>query len=179
MVAFGDRLWTALGYGFVPRHHAGLDIKACPSPEACRSCLRAQTFVVMCLTGQVIFQSEHVVIFPSSVHKLYRAWTNNGWACENFCRAHNFSEPGHVNLMLIVMPCSTWTIVDQGPISLTFFPSQFKFDWNFVSLSSLFLWNDRYKILYIARQLCCRGMCKNLLRSDGQQRNYGKRLMIC
>ena len=26
----------------------------------------------------------------------------------------------------------------------------------------------------MARQLCCRGMCKNLLRSDGQQRNYGK-----
>ena len=26
----------------------------------------------------------------------------------------------------------------------------------------------------MARQLCCRGMCKNLLRSDGQQRNYSK-----
>ena len=26
----------------------------------------------------------------------------------------------------------------------------------------------------MARQLCCRGMCKNLLRSDGQQRNYDK-----
>ena len=26
----------------------------------------------------------------------------------------------------------------------------------------------------MARQLCCRGMCKNLLRSDGQQRSYGK-----
>ena len=28
--------------------------------------------------------------------------------------------------------------------------------------------------MYMARQLCCRGMCKNLLRSDGQQRNYNK-----
>ena len=26
----------------------------------------------------------------------------------------------------------------------------------------------------MARKLCCRGMCKNLLRSDGQQRNYSK-----
>ena len=26
----------------------------------------------------------------------------------------------------------------------------------------------------MARQLCCRGMCKNLLRSDGQQQSYGK-----
>ena len=28
--------------------------------------------------------------------------------------------------------------------------------------------------LYMARQLCCCGMCKNLLWSDGQQRNYSK-----
>ena len=76
--------------------------------------------------------------FPSSVHKLYRACTNIGWAYENFCRAHNFLEPGHVNQMLNVKPCSTWTIVDQGPISLTFIPPQFKFDGNFVSLSYLF-----------------------------------------
>ena len=26
----------------------------------------------------------------------------------------------------------------------------------------------------MARQLCCRGMCRNLLRSDGQQQSYGK-----
>ena len=26
----------------------------------------------------------------------------------------------------------------------------------------------------MARQLCCRGMCKNLSRSEGQQRNYNK-----
>ena len=28
--------------------------------------------------------------------------------------------------------------------------------------------------LYMARRLCCCGMCKNLLWSDGQQRNYSK-----
>ena len=61
-----------------------------------------------------------------------------------------------------------------GPVSLTVFPSQFQFDGNFVSLSSRFWYSDRYKILYMARQLCCRGMCKNLLRSDSQQRNYSK-----
>ena len=63
---------------------------------------------------------------------------------------------------------------DQGPVSLTFFPSQFKFDENFVLLSPRLHYRDRYKILYMARQLCCRGMCKNLLPSDGQQRSYGK-----
>ena len=62
----------------------------------------------------------------------------------------------------------------QGPISLTVFPSQFQFDGNFVSLSSRFWYSDHYKILYMARQLCCRGMCKNLLWSDSQQRNYSK-----
>ena len=31
-----------------------------------------------------------------------------------------------------------------------------------------------YKILYMARQLCCHGMCKNSLQFDGQQRNYTK-----
>ena len=61
-----------------------------------------------------------------------------------------------------------------GPVSLTVFPSQFKFDGNFVSISPRLHNRDRYKILYMARQLCCRGMCKNLLRSDGQQRSYGK-----
>ena len=35
-------------------------------PGACRSCSRAhKTFVVTCPTGQVIFQSWHVLIFPA------------------------------------------------------------------------------------------------------------------
>ena len=49
-----------------------------------------------------------------------------------------------------------------GPVSLTVFLSQFKFYGNYVSLSSRFQYSDRYKILYMARQLCCRGMCQNL-----------------
>ena len=31
--------------------------------------------------------------FPSSIHKLYRACTNIGWAHKNFCRTCKFSEP--------------------------------------------------------------------------------------
>ena len=65
-------------------------------------------------------------------------------------------------------------IIEQGPISLTVFPSQFKFNGNFVALSPRFWYSDRYKILYMAWQLCCHGMCKTLLRSDGQQRNYSQ-----
>ena len=61
-----------------------------------------------------------------------------------------------------------------GPVSLKVFPSQFKFDGNSISPWHRFHYGDRYKILYMARQLSCRGMCKNLLRSDRQQRNYGK-----
>ena len=34
---------------------------------------------------------------------------------------------------------------------------------NFILLSSKFYWSDCYKILHMPRQLCCRGMCKNLL----------------
>ena len=62
----------------------------------------------------------------------------------------------------------------QGPISLTLFPSRFKFDGTFVSLYPRFWYSDRYKLLYMARQLSCHGICKNLLQSDGQQRNYSK-----
>ena len=61
-----------------------------------------------------------------------------------------------------------WIHHDTEMFSLTVFPSQFKFDGNYVSLSSRFQCSDRYKLLYMARQLCCRGMCKTLLRSDGQ-----------
>ena len=41
---------------------------------------------------------------------------------------------------------------DLGTVSLTAFPSQFKFDGNFVSLSSRCSYSNRYKILYITRQ---------------------------
>ena len=60
--------------------------------------------------------------------------------------------------------------MELGPVSLTGFPSQFKFDGNIFSLSPRFEYSDCYKILCMAWQLCCHGMCKNLLRSDGQQR---------
>ena len=55
-----------------------------------------------------------------------------------------------------------------GPRFTNAFPSQFKFDGNFVSHLPRFWYGDRYKILYMSRQLHCRGMCKNVSRSDGQ-----------
>ena len=42
-----------------------------------------------------------------------------------------------------------------------FFQPRFKFDGNFVSFSARFKHSDRYKSLCMARQLSCRGMCKN------------------
>ena len=45
-----------------------------------------------------------------------------------------------------------WSLVI---FTLTGFPSQFKFDGNFDSLSRRFWYSDRYKLLYMARQLCC------------------------
>ena len=63
----------------------------------------------------------------------------------------------------------------QGPASLTVFPSQFKFDGNFVPISPRFLiqwsqpkfcmWHDSVAVVECA---------KKLLRSDGQQWNYSK-----
>ena len=62
----------------------------------------------------------------------------------------------------------------SGPRFTNSFSIAIQIDGNFVSLSSRLLYSDPYKIFYKARQLCCRGTCKNLLRSDGEQRNYSK-----
>ena len=58
--------------------------------------------------------------------------------------------------------------------SLTVFPTQFTFCGNFISLPPRFYHSDCYTNLYMARQLCCRGMCKKLLRPGRQQWNYSK-----
>ena len=69
----------------------GLDIKACPGhvdlvPGHINFCDYvpdwASDFSVWACT-----------YFPSTVHKLYRACTNIGWAHENFCRARKFLKP--------------------------------------------------------------------------------------
>ena len=91
------------------------------------------------------------------------------------CHLFNHIVPGWFTGTVIVSEIiQSMDKIDLGPVSLTVSPSQFKFDGNSISLSPRFLYSDCYKILYMARQLCCRGMCKILLRSDGQQRNYGK-----
>ena len=87
-----------------------------------------------------------------------------------------FSSDKQVHYIVHVIPCGSthgW-MVSSGPVSQTGFPSQFKFDVNFVSLQPQFLIGDLYKISYMTRQLWCRGMCKKLLWSDCQQRNYSK-----
>ena len=84
-------------------------------------------------------------------------WTNEGLCYLSSCHL--------LGCLYEIWLC---TICALGPISLTFFPSQFKFDGNFVSLSFQFIYSNRYKILYMVRQLSSRGMCKNLLWSDGQ-----------
>ena len=49
---------------------------------------------------------------------------------------------------------------------------QIRWKFRFTLISNLIEWS--LKKLYIVRQLCCRGMCRNLSRSDGQQRNNSK-----
>ena len=43
------------------------------------------------------------------------------------------------------------------------FPSQFKFDENFIFLSSKFYSSDPYNILNMTQQLCCYGMCQKFV----------------
>ena len=50
----------------------------------------------------------------------------------------------------------------------------FHFGGNFISLSSQFWYHGRYQILYMTGTHSCRGMCKSLLLSNGQQWNYSK-----
>ena len=66
-----------------------------------------------------------------------------------------------------------WLLVadeHQGPVSLTVFHR----DSNSMEISFYSHLDYRKKNLYMSRQLCCRGMCKNLLQSHGQQQNYSK-----
>ena len=49
---------------------------------------------------------------------------------------------------------------------------QIRWKFRFTLTSTPLPWS--LQTLYMARQLCCRGMSKNLLRSDGQQRSHGK-----
>ena len=56
------------------------------------------------------FFSQGMYFFPSSIHKLYRACTNIGWAHEHFCRALQFQNhmpDGHVDQMLNAKPCNS------------------------------------------------------------------------
>ena len=58
-----------------------------------------------------------------------------------------------------------WFGLVLGPISLTNFPSRFKFDDNFIYLQFDCWWLYRHKILHMSRQHSCRAMYKMLQRS--------------
>ena len=56
----------------------------------------------------------------------------------------------------------------------TIFPSYFKFDGNLIPLPFKWHFIDRYEVLNITRQLCCRDMCKIFLRNGTLQWSYTK-----
>ena len=67
-----------------------------------------------------------------------------------------------------------WSTICSGARFTNGFSIAIRIRWKFrFTLTSILIqWS--LQNLYMARQLCCRGMCKNLLRSDGQQQSYGK-----
>ena len=125
-------------------------------------------------TWKVTYTSLHIGFICVDIHR--RSRNTQSWSTRKSIASFLPTQIHVTTSSDITTTC--YTVIDtkvaQGPVSLTVFPSQFKFDGNFVSISPRLHYRDRYKILYMARQLCCRGMCKNLLRSDGQQRSYGK-----
>ena len=54
------------------------------------------------------------------------------------------------------------------------FPIAIQIAGNFVLLSPILQLRDLYQILHMTRELGCRGICKHLKRSDGQNFNYSK-----
>ena len=116
--------------------------------------------------------AQHFMIFTSFVQNIEIVLLGLDYALF-------FHSCCHVIIFLIAMEKPLVKrdpdILCQGPVSLKVFPSQLKkIDGNFVSLSPRFKYSDCYGILYMVRQMCCRGMCKYLFRSDDQQRNYSK-----
>ena len=79
--------------GFTKGDVQGLTLRHARMPGACKSCPRAHKLLWLRVRqGKWCFNLAGL-FFPSSIHKLYRACTNIGWAGEHFCRAHKFSEP--------------------------------------------------------------------------------------
>ena len=69
----------------------GSTLKPARMPGACRSHPRAHKFCGYVPDWASDFLVRACTYFPSSIHKLYRACTNIGWARDNFCKYVNLS----------------------------------------------------------------------------------------
>ena len=85
--------------------------------------------------------------------------------CDNFTKTSEITRISLEITLAVFWYC-------QGPISLKNFNTiqmWWKFHFALTQIQS-----DRYKILHMTRQLCCRGMCKILLRSGDHWLNNSK-----
>ena len=120
--------------------------------------------------------------FSSSIHKLYRACTNIGWAHENFSKAHKSLEP-HARWACNVKPCdvkrhgwklitlehSCWDNRDMSPganplsesmLNIVNFTLRENLQWNVNGNSYIFIQENAFKnfvcrIAAILSQLQC------------------------
>ena len=79
-----------IDYQHLLRQYQDSTLRRAHMPRACRSCPRFSDYVPDWASDFSVWACTN---FPSSMHKLYRASTNIGWARENFCRACTFFEP--------------------------------------------------------------------------------------
>ena len=82
------------------------------------------------------------------------------WFCGKLWRAGTSNYTPQVLWDVIACPCPSYLLL--GPISLTIFPSQFRFDGNFIKLLFNYWWLYRNKIWHMPRQPSCRAMCQIL-----------------
>ena len=61
---------------------------------------------------------------------------------------------------------------NEGSLSIIILISQFDFDTNFNLLLIAFQLSECNKFLVMPQQLCCHGMCNNLLQSNDKELNY-------
>ena len=94
----------------------GSTLRHARMPGACKILSQGtSTFVVTCLTGQVIFHSGHVLIFSAvyiSFTGLVQILAGHVEIFAGHVNFLNHLPDGHVNQMLNVKPCIIWTNAD-------------------------------------------------------------------